>query len=90
MCIWVKQDGVDSPQGERPRFYSRLDMHVWRCKFVKMSKRRAASCGENLNNPWPTNEKHMGLNKLKFEGCPMVYVIGGNTNDKFSHLVLQV
>ena len=50
-CVcWVKQVGVDPspPQGERPRFHSRIDMIVRRCKFAKMLKRRAAPYGENL------------------------------------------
>ena len=46
MC-WAQQVKVDSPQGERPKFYLRLDIHVGRCKFSKMSERGAASCGVN-------------------------------------------
>ena len=62
---WVKKDGVDFPQGERPRFYSRLDMISQRCKFTKMLKRRATtSCGENPKNSWPTNVKHTGVSKV--------------------------
>ena len=54
--FWAEQVGVDPPQGERPKCYSRLDM-IPDDVSSRMLERRVASCGENPKNPWPTKEK---------------------------------
>ena len=48
--------------------------------------RRCEACGETpeIRNP----NKHTRFDKLKFEGYPMVYVMGLNTNGWFLHLVI--
>ena len=69
---WGRSPPPPPPQGEIPKFFSRLDMNAQRCKFAKMSERRATSCGENPKNLWSKNVKHMGFDKLKLDGCPMI------------------
>ena len=57
--FWAEQVGVDPPQGESPKRYSRLDMNPDDISSRKMLKRLAASCGVNpeIRGPQKKEEK---------------------------------